>query len=405
MEKILVVSPYLPYKNVGHAGGKVIYDFLFHLKKRNFRVYLLSLATPDEVRELDDLKSLCDDTCFLISRPLFARSFLNSFLRNPLSLIFKLPLEFMRYLIIRWRLTRHIHLMIRRHDPDIVQVEYSAMALYFSKIGSKKLKLLHLHDVMLKPFGRLYEAEKKFFRRFFRRLLFSFVKHMEVSFCRQFDTLLVKSEFDKQLLLQHGNFKIAIFPLGIEPVSVIQPYEHREPNSILFVGSMYRDLNEQAAFYFIREALPKLIQSLGHVTFYVVGSSPSQDLKRMSLEHVVVTGYVEDLSLFYHRCRVFVAPLFIGGGMIFKILQAMSFGVPVVSSPIANEGIMAKDRDEILIAHSADDFCNQTSSLLTNKDLWERISNRGRSFVNSKYSWDTVLDHYLRSVQNSPMRK
>ena len=404
-EKILIISPYLPYDNVGHAGGKVIYDFIAHLKKRNVRVYLISLVTPDEISELEDLKSLCDDTCFLIFEPLFSTGFMKLFLRSPLSAIFKLPFALICHFMIRWKLAHHSQRLVNRYDPDIIQVEYSMMAIYLSEIRSTKLRVLNLHDVMLKPLERLYEAEKNFLRRGLRFLLFLFVKRREISFCRQFDKILVKSEFDKQLLLKQGNFEIEIFPLGIETVSRIEPYENREPNSILFVGALYNDLNERAVLYFIKEVLPKLKQNLGFVKFYVVGSSPSQGLKKMSSESVIIKGFVDDLSLFYNRCGVFVAPLFVGGGMILKILQAMSYGLPVVSSTIANEGILAKDNEEILLADSAEDFCHKTGLILRDKELWQRISNGGRSFVNCRYSWDIVLDDYLRLFNQGILAK
>lgn len=396
--KILIISPYLPYRNAGHAGGKVIYDFIVHLKKRDARVYLISLGTPDEASELEELRSLCDDSFFLIFRPFLSYGLIKAFLRSPAATILELPLALINHFVMKWKLRRLIRNMINRYDPDIIQVEYSVMALYLNKIPSKKLKVLHLHDLMLKPLERLYRAEKNFFRRSLRLLLFLFMRKREILFCRRFDKILVKSEFDKQLLLKQGNFKIEIFPLGVETDRRIEPYENREPNSILFVGAMYRELNEKAVLYFIQEVLPRLNQNLGLVKFYVVGDSPTQAIKKLSSERVVVTGFVDDPGLFYNRCRVFVAPLFFGGGMIFKILQAMSYGLPVVSSTIANEGIQAKDNEEILLADRPEDFCHQTDLLLRNEGLWQKISNRGRSFVNSKYSWDTVLDDYLQKV-------
>jgi glycosyltransferase involved in cell wall biosynthesis len=114
--------------------------------------------------------------------------------------------------------------------------------------------------------------------------------------------------------------------------------------------------------------------------------------------NIIVTGFVDDVAPFYRRCRVSAAPLFIGGGMIFKVLEAMSFGLPVVATTIANEGIMAKDGEELLIADEPDTFSRTIASLMKDAELWRSVSDRGRQMVNSKYSWDVVMEQYLKDL-------
>jgi glycosyltransferase involved in cell wall biosynthesis len=253
---------------------------------------------------------------------------------------------------------------------------------------------------MIKPYARLWMGEKNVIARANRRLFFAILKTIELAFCRRFDRVLVKSQCDRNLLQQHGRFDARVFPLGVRPQTGIEPYTYREPGSVLFVGAMFRKVNEEAAVYFIEDVLPKLEQKIAPVKFYVVGSSPSSSLRRRVSAQVVVTGFVDDLSYYYRRCQVLVAPLFVGGGMIFKVLQAMSFGLPVVSSSVANEGIEAVDGDEILIADKAEDFAERLASVMRNEELWERISSGACAFVNSRYSWNVVMQDYLRNVDS-----
>jgi glycosyltransferase involved in cell wall biosynthesis len=48
---------------------------------------------------------------------------------------------------------------------------------------------------------------------------------------------------------------------------------------------------------------------------------------------------VADLMPFYQAASVFVAPLFVRGGLKFKVPQAMLCGLPVVATPVAAEGV------------------------------------------------------------------
>ena len=119
MKTIFVITPYLPYQNVGHAGGKAIYDFIVQLKKRGFKVCLASLAWPEESRHLEGLRQLCDDTYFLVTTPVFTDSLLSSFQSKPLRFLPKILAGILKHRAIRIRLNSEIRDMIRRHKPDI----------------------------------------------------------------------------------------------------------------------------------------------------------------------------------------------------------------------------------------------------------------------------------------------
>lgn len=392
---VLVITPYLAYPNVGHAGGKAIYSFILHLKERGVKVCLVSLAWPHEAHQFENLKRLCDDTYLFASKPVFTDTFLRSFQSNVFLFFPRFAKGCVKHVRIRRHLNRAVKDMIRRHAPDIVQVEYSTMALYLRKIKSTKTTVIHLHDLMIKPYGRRCAAENSLLRRVSRRLFFLLLKRVELSYCRTFDEVLVKSELDRKILLQHGRFRASVFPLGIEPSQQTAPYDNREDRSVLFLGAMYRDLNEQAAFFFAERVMPALEREVGAVRFYIVGSQPSETLKELCSESVVVTGFVEDVSEFYGRTQVFVAPLFIGGGMIFKVIEAMSYGLPVVASRIANEGIGARENEEILLANDPAEFATKIAALMKDQGLWKKLSHNAKRFVEEKFAWDRLTRQYL----------
>ncbi len=329
---------------------------------------------------------------------MFTEDLLDSFLKHPVAACMRLPGDLKKYWALRSRLNREIDEMVRRYDPEVIQVEYSIMALYLRRLQGKALKILHLHDVMIKPFERLYRAEKPIHKRFYRWMLLQMVRRVEISFCRRFDVLLTASEYDQHFLKNQGDFEPEVFVQASDPVDYVVPFDQREPNSILFVGAMFRSLNEEGVLYFVREVLPGLKEKLGAVKFYVVGKGPSDRLRSLASDDVLVTDTVNDLEPFYSRCRVSVAPLFIGGGMIFKVVQSMSFGVPVVATTIANEGVRAGQGEEILIADDREVFIRETERLLTDQQLWDSVSNRARACAVSRFSWPRTMDDYLAVI-------
>jgi glycosyltransferase involved in cell wall biosynthesis len=102
---------------------------------------------------------------------------------------------------------------------------------------------------------------------------------------------------------------------------------------------------------------------------------------------VAVTGYVADPRPFIQASVALLAPLRSGGGMRVKIVGAMQWGLPVVSTSIGCEGIQARPREDLLIADTPDHFAVETVRLLREPGLRERLSSAGRRLVERQYDW------------------
>src|SRR5215831_16760533 len=123
MKTILIVTPYLPYRDVGHAGGQSIYDFIVELKQRGFKVCLAALAWPEESRHFASLSQLCDDTHLVASVPVFTDTMVNSLQTHPFSFFPRVVRGVVKHIRIRRLLNSGIRRMIHDHGPDLMQVE------------------------------------------------------------------------------------------------------------------------------------------------------------------------------------------------------------------------------------------------------------------------------------------
>jgi len=84
---------------------------------------------------------------------------------------------------------------------------------------------------------------------------------------------------------------------------------------------------------------------------------------------------------------LFVAPMQIGIGMQNKILEAMSMGLPVITSSLANNAIGAKHGKEVWIADSPEKVAEGISYLLNNTELALSLGQSARELMLKKYSW------------------
>ncbi len=171
-----------------------------------------------------------------------------------------------------------------------------------------------------------------------------------------------------------------------------RPYELPYPLDgipIVLTGAMDYWPNAEAASWFAKEALPSVRQSVPDAVFYIVGSDPLPEVRRLeSLAGVTVTGGVPDIRPYLAHASVAVAPLRIGRGVQNKVLEAMAMAMPVVATPEAIEGLGVNG--ETLVASDAREFTDRIVSLLRSADRKE-IGIRARKKVVSDYGWSTSL--------------
>ncbi len=69
---------------------------------------------------------------------------------------------------------------------------------------------------------------------------------------------------------------------------------------------------------------------------------------------------------------VAIAPLRFGAGVKGKVLEAMGYGLPVVMTPVAAEGIHARPGADALIAATACQLRHRIVTPITDDALWRR---------------------------------
>jgi O-antigen biosynthesis protein len=72
-----------------------------------------------------------------------------------------------------------------------------------------------------------------------------------------------------------------------------------------------------------------------------------------------------------------VAPLRYGAGVKGKVNQSMAFGVPVVATPVAVEGMDLQHRINVLVADNPKAFGDAVVELYQSEELWQKIAKNG----------------------------
>lgn len=173
---------------------------------------------------------------------------------------------------------------------------------------------------------------------------------------------------------------------------------------LLFVAGFAHPPNVDAAQWFVREVLPLLHREYPGLKLSLVGSNPTAEVQALADEHVDVTGYVteEVLAGYYARARVVVAPLRFGGGMKGKVLEALHFGIPCVTTSYGVQGMAQETAGFLGACDDATAAAGRILELLRDDVEWRRVSRESRAFIARRFSPQAVWEALSGFVDPAP---
>lgn len=217
------------------------------------------------------------------------------------------------------------------------------------------------------------------------------LKYWEKRFWKKATKLIAVSDEEKQIM---DRSDVEIVPNGVDVNKFKVKSEKfqidKKEKRILFIGDFKWMQNRNAAEWILKELWPR-INSLD-LKLWIVGKNIPANIKSKASGNVF---FDEDAPTnteeIFKMADLLIAPIVVGGGTSYKILEAMACGVPVVTTSLGIEGIDARAGREVIIAETANDFADKIQSLLKNKTLHDTLSKNARSLIEKKYNWDIIV--------------
>ena len=225
-------------------------------------------------------------------------------------------------------------------------------------------------------------------------------KKWELATVNAVDCTLVVSPAEKTALEKAcPGKKIHILSVIQTAYGSARPYSERE--GILFIGSFPHHPNVDAMEYFFDKIFPLTKDDkLEGVKFFIIGPDPPHWLLKLATAGLIVTGYVADIRPYFDRCKLSIAPLRYGAGVNGKVIVSMGYGVPVVASPVAAEGIYMVHDKAMLIADTPQTFANSIIDLYHDEQLWNRLSHNGLKVIDEYYSVKVSQAHLMHVLES-----
>ena len=286
---------------------------------------------------------------------------------------------------------------VARERYDLVYAHLIRMAEYARGLPLAKVIGLQISQAL--NLQRMVDNVGDPARRLFYRIEVAKVRPYEAAICRDFDRVFLVGQCDIDEIRKTAPVTNALVqPHGQDvPTAARLADARREPGAIVMSGVMATYTNVDAATWFARDVFPLVEREVPEASFRIVGRQPRREVLALARPpRVVVPGEVPDVYDWLLRAEVGVAPLRIGAGMQNKLVQAMAAGLPVVATPVANEGIQAKDGEQLWLREEPRAFADAVITLLRDRATRERLGASARDFVERNWTWEAHFEQQLR---------
>src|SRR5947199_3660769 len=140
----------------------------------------------------------------------------------------------------------------------------------------------------------------------------------------------------------------------------------------------------------MREIYAGIEEAMPDVKVKIVGDDPAGNIRGYASPQVSVLGYMPVIESWLERSRVFVAPLRFGAGIKGKIGEAMSYGLPVVTTSVGAEGFGLTHGVDVMIADGPSAFADAVVQLYASKELWDTLANNGWYRIQNNFTPEVI---------------
>jgi len=163
---------------------------------------------------------------------------------------------------------------------------------------------------------------------------------------------------------------------------------------VLFVGGFSHPPNADALKYFLDNMWDEIYAQI-KAPFYIVGSNATDEIKALHNEAkgIIFKGFVseEELKELYEKVRLVVVPLRYGAGVKGKVIEALYYNDPVITTSVGAEGI-DNSYNQMLVADEPGDFVEKCVNLYNNKEALKAMSKAADDYVRNKHSIEAVWE-------------
>jgi glycosyltransferase involved in cell wall biosynthesis len=222
-------------------------------------------------------------------------------------------------------------------------------------------------------------------------------RKLEADLLPHFSLILVTSDEDACAIRTIApSTRLQVFPNAF-PLVESRSHTEEKPQVLVFSANFEYHPNIDAVEFLVKEIWPGVRRRHPELRLRLIGRGDGAICHILAdagaangLGGIETSGPIPDAFAEIAQATIAIAPLRIGSGTRLKIIEAWAGNRAVVATPLAAEGLDARDGENIRLAESAAEFAAAIDELLADTALRHRLGTAGRATFEASYSWNSA---------------
>jgi len=252
-----------------------------------------------------------------------------------------------------------------------------------AKHCSNAIRILDTEDIHSLRYGR-HKALKEG-RSFSYDDLYSDEARREIASIYRCDLSLIISKFEFELLIDFFLIDPSLLhyvpfmmdKLVVQETELLPSFENRV--HFISIGNFLHEPNWDGVRYLKEKIWGSIRKELPDAEMHIYGAYTSAKVEQLhNVEQgFFVKGRAESVEEVMKQSRMLLAPLRFGAGLKGKLVDAMRFGTPSITTNIGTEGLMIDGKWGGAVENSPESFAEKAIQLYQNKPEWKNTQQTG----------------------------
>jgi glycosyltransferase involved in cell wall biosynthesis len=277
---------------------------------------------------------------------------------------------------------------------DLWQCEWTPFAEAVRGLAGARW-LIMAHNVESLIWQRYYETETNPLKRWYIEKQWRKMERYERSVIGEATRTVTVSLEDATLMRDRfDGRRIDVVDNGVDTAYFQSAGAEHDRHQILFLGSLDWRPNLDAISLLLDRIFPAVQAEVPAARLCIVGRNPPESLARRvtATPGVALHATVADVRPYLAKSGVMAVPLRIGGGSRLKILEALAFGLPVISTRIGAEGLRLEPGRDLVVVEDAEQMVQALITYTRDPGPLRAMAESGRREVQARYDWDIMAE-------------
>lgn len=308
------------------------------------------------------------------------------------------------YTLARYRsrpFSRAVREEVARLAPRVVLINHLHLAPYVQDVATG-LTVLREHNLETRWLQRFAAGAPQPWVRAFAGFQAQRMRRAEAELCGRMDLVLAIHEEEAALIRQwQPRAQVEVVPVGIDSARFLSRHPS-EPPVVLLTGAFGWEPNAEGARRFLAGGWPRVRARFPRARLRLVGKDMPPSLVEFAREAgAEPVGYVEDIAPEFAAATLMVVPLWVGAGLRVKIVEAALAGLPVVSTPMAAEGLRFRAGEHGSLAEDPSGLGDYVADALADPARRERMAELAQAEASRLWSLSAVADRTVACIEQA----